>query len=114
MRNVATVLETNSDAIEFLLDKSQAGAEWVGENESRNETTNPSLDKLRIPAHELHAQVPATQKLLDDAQISIEQWLSDHVASQFGRTENAAFLLGNGVARPRGIMTYPTAATADG
>ena len=113
MRSVARVMTTASDAIEMLLDKDEAGAAWVGETATRAETTSPQLAEISIPTHELYAQVKATQKLLDDADMAIEEWLAGKVADKFRRTENTGFITGNGESKPRGILDYPTAATAD-
>ena len=66
----------------------------------------------RIPVHELYAKPQATQKLLDDASISVEQWLSGKTADHFARTENTAFVSGSGVGRPRGFLTYADWTTA--
>ena len=59
-----------------------------------------------IPVHELYAQPKATQKLIDDAAIDIEAWLADKISQIFSKKENAAFISGDGVGKPRGILTY--------
>jgi HK97 family phage major capsid protein len=56
--------------------------------------------------HELYAQPKATQKLIDDAAIDIEAWLADKVSTIFAKKENTAFISGDGVGKPRGILTY--------
>jgi HK97 family phage major capsid protein len=113
MRQVASVVSIGTDALEGFNDLDEAGAEWVGERQARNDSTTPGLGKYSIPVHEIAAQPKATQKLLDDSAFDIEGWLSGKVADKFGRAENAAFVVGDGVEKPRGILTYPTAATAD-
>ena len=113
MRQLANIIETSTDALEMIVDKNEAVANWVGETESRAETATPDIARVRIPVHELHAQPKATQKLLDDASINVEQWLSEKVAAKFARTEATAFVSGNGVAQPRGFLDYPTASTGD-
>jgi HK97 family phage major capsid protein len=55
----------------------------------------------------------ASQKVLDDAALNVEDWLGNKVVSRFARQEAAAFISGNGVLKPRGILSYPTATTAD-
>lgn len=61
----------------------------------------------------MYAMPKATQKLLDDSAVDIENWLAMKVADRFARVENDAFLNGDGVGKPRGLFTYTTAATAD-
>ncbi len=54
-----------------------------------------------------------TQKLLDDAAFDIERWLVDKIVGKIIRDENTAFVVGNGVARPRGFLDYGTDATTE-
>jgi HK97 family phage major capsid protein len=110
---LATVVETRRDAVEFLLDKDEAGAEWIAEAAARGETTSPRLAKLRIGVYELHAQIKCTQQLLDDADFTVESWLAGKAADKFARTESTAFVFGNGVGQPRGLLDYATASTDD-
>ncbi len=111
MRQVATVETISTDALEGLFDGDEAAAAWVAERGSRAETTTPQLGQWRIPTHELYANPRATQKLLDDSAVDIEAWLSRKVADKFARTENLAFVSGNGVGQPRGFTTYPDGTT---
>ena len=113
MRSVASVVTIGTDALEGFNDLDEAGAGWVGETGARPETTTPQLGKWSIPVHEIYAMPAATQKVLDDSMFNIEAWLAAKVADRFARTENAAFINGDGILKPRGLFTYPTAATAD-
>jgi len=114
MRSRASVQTISSDALEQP--KRTSGATsggWVGETASRTETTNPKLGLLRIEAHEQYVEPAATQKFLDDSAINVEQWLSDEIAETIALTENTAFITGDGIAKPRGILTF-TAGTGAG
>jgi HK97 family phage major capsid protein len=113
MRQYASVQSIGTDALEGLHDNDEAGFGWVGETGARTETTSPKLEKWRIPVHEMYAKPAATQKLLDDALINMEAWLQGKVSSRFARAENAAFVDGNGVDRPRGFLSYPDRQSAD-
>lgn len=113
MRSVATVLTIGTDALEGFNDLDEASAGWVGEKASRPDTNTPGLGKWSIPVHELYAMPKTTQKLLDDSLFNIEAWLSGKVADKFTRTENNAFVVGDGTLKPKGLFTYTTAATAD-
>lgn len=106
IRQLATVETIGTDSYDDIVDYDEAGSGWVGEQESRPETTTPALGKISIPVHELYAKPKATQKLLDDASIDMEAWLAGKVAEKFARDEATAFVTGNGVTRPRGITTY--------
>lgn len=114
MRQYASVQVISTDALEGLGDYDEAGAGWVGETEARPETSTPQLQVWRIPVHELYAKPKATQKLLDDAAVDVEAWLATKVADRFTRLENAAFVNGNGVGKPRGFLSYPGGTTLPG
>lgn len=113
MRNIASVETISSDALELIEDTDEAGSGWTSETGSVSDTTTPQIGKKSIPVHELYAQPKATQKLIDDAAIDIEAWIAEKVSDVFSRKENTAFISGNGVGQPRGILTY-TAGTSWG
>ncbi len=114
MRNIATVESISSDALEIPNDLTEANAAWTTEEAARLETATPTLGILSIPVHELYAMPKSTQTLLDDSRIDVENWLAGKVADKFSRLENAAFLNGDGVGKPRGILTYPAGTTNPG
>jgi len=78
------------------LDKTDAAVGWVGEKDHRTETDTPEMAKVAIPVHELYANPRATQRLLDDAAIRLESWLSEKIAKNMTVIENAAFVAGDG------------------
>jgi len=87
------------------IDEAASGG-WVGEKQSRGNTDEADIGKWRIPVHEQFAQPRATQKLLDDANVSVESWMNGKVVDIMSRTENTAFVTGSGVLKPRGFLTY--------
>lgn len=113
MRQLATVMSISSDAVEMLRDTNEPAASWVSELATRSDTNDSPIGRIRIPVHELYAQPKATQKLLDDAIINVEEWLINKVASKFSRAENNAFIVGDGIGMPRGFTTYAANTTDD-
>lgn len=112
MRQLADVVTIGqSDSYDVIVDQDQASGGWTGESSSRSATNTPTIGKIHIPAHELYAFPQATQKLLDDAMIDVEAWLAKKVADILSRTENTAFITGNGVSKPTGIMSYSSGTT---
>lgn len=112
LRALARVTTISTDALEVLLDKDPAQIGWVSETQNRDETATPEVARVKIPVHELYAKPRATQKLLDDAAINVETWLVDKVSTQMAHTENDSFINGDGVGKPKGFLTYPSAPTA--
>lgn len=107
IRQLATVENIGTNELEIPIDTDEAGAGWVGEEEARPETTTPRVASMIIPVHELYAKPKATQRVLEDASIDLEAWLATKIADKFARLEATAFLVGNGVKKPRGLLTYP-------
>jgi len=114
MRRLARV-ETITSGSEFIepVDKDEIESGWVGETEGRDETDHAELAMLKVPLREVYALPKATQNLLDDASWDVGTWLERKITGKFARDENAAFVSGDGVKRPRGFLTYDTATTAD-
>jgi HK97 family phage major capsid protein len=108
IRQLAAVESITTQAIEWMVDWGQAGWGWEAETETGAETTTPDLKKKRIPVHVMYAKPRATQTLLEDSGINIENWLADKVADRFSRGEGASFVTGTGVGQPRGFETYAT------
>lgn len=108
MRQLASIREISTSALELLIDKEMADTGWVTETEDRVETRTPELAKIRIPVHEMYARPRATQKLLDDALLNVEDWLSQKIAQKMAAMENTAFISGDGVNKPKGILSYET------
>lgn len=106
MRQIASVETISSDSLEILEDRDEMAAGWTTETGTIADTASAQFGKRSIPVFELYAQPKATQKLVDDAALDIEQWVADKVADIFSRKENTAFISGTGVGQPRGILTY--------
>lgn len=105
IRSHANIETTTGDELEMVIDDQEAtSGGWVGEVDSRGETDTPQIGLLKIPMHEQFAQPKATQKMLDDAGFDLESWLSRKVTDKITRTENTAFVLGDGSQKPRGFL----------
>lgn len=82
------------------------GSGWVGETAARPQTSTPQFAPLEFRTGELYANPAITQTALDDAAIDLEAWLRNSVRSEFSRQENIAFLSGDGVNKPFGLLGY--------
>ncbi|GLK84923.1 phage major capsid protein [Ancylobacter defluvii] len=83
---------------------------WVAETAARAQTASPVLDELSFPAMELYAMPAATQTLLDDAAVNIDEWLAIEVEAAFASQEGTAFIAGDGVGKPKGFLSYTSVA----
>ena len=102
MRALATVETISSDSLDLIEDTTDADAAWGDETTVRSaETTSPTLGRNTIDTFEMYAQPQATQKLIDDSSINIEEWIARKVADKMARLEATSFISGNGTANPR-------------
>lgn len=118
MRRYAAVQGIGTDSLQGFNDLAEATAGgWVEETGARPATSTPGIGKWEIFAREQYCSPKATQKLLDDAMIDVEGWLSRKIADVMARTENTAFVSGDGAGKPRGFLTYaagtPSSSTWD-
>lgn len=111
IRQLAAVqrISNGSSYVEFVT-TSGAGAGWVGEKGARPATDTPELARVETVAEEMYANPEATQRMLDDAAVDIEAWLAAEVGIRFAELEASGFVSGDGVAKARGILSYPTVA----
>ena len=85
---------------------------WVGETAARPETGSPQIASLAFPTMELYAMPSATQALLDDSAVNIDQWIADEVRIAFSDQEGTAFVTGDGINKPKGFLSYTKVANA--
>jgi HK97 family phage major capsid protein len=114
LRQLVNFIEIGAgDSYEELISSTAAGASWVGEQESRPETDSPTLTQVTTSLHELYAMPVLSQRLADDSSYAMVDFLTSETGISFSEAEETALFSGLGVKSPRGIATYPTAATAD-
>ncbi|WP_066782329.1 phage major capsid protein [Sphingomonas sp. CCH5-D11] len=104
IRSMASVVSVSSDDYRFLSNLHGTDAGWVGETDARPETSTPLLAETRVPMGEIYANPGVSQRALDDLSVNVEALLAEEVARAFAIKENAAFVNGDGVNKPMGLM----------
>jgi HK97 family phage major capsid protein len=113
MRLVANVESGSAKSREYLIDDDEADSAWTAEGGTQAESNTPEVGEKEITAHTQRAMHSATWEMLQDAYLDVEAWLAAKVSDKFARTENTAFIAGNGVGKPRGVLTYADRAAAE-
>jgi len=113
MRQLASVETISSSALDLITEDGTFTSGWVGDADERPVTDNPVLRKKTIPVHELYAQPKATQKLMDDSALDLNSWLVERLSDAFIKAENQAFITGNGIKKPKGLLSEDTVARID-
>ncbi|MBM1556904.1 phage major capsid protein [Sulfitobacter mediterraneus] len=106
IRAIAAVVQVEATSYDVLVDHTDVGAGWATETDPAVETDTPQIDRITIALHELSALPKASQRLLDDSAFDIEGWLSGRIADKFARAEADAFINGDGIDKPKGLMAH--------
>jgi HK97 family phage major capsid protein len=112
IRAIASVRAISTQSLRRAYSTTGPAAGWVTETDPRPQTNNQQIADMTFPAMELYAMPAATQSLLDDAAVDIEQWIAEEVQVAFAEQEGAAFVSGDGVNKPKGFLAYTTVADA--
>jgi len=113
MRQVCSLITVGTPQYKRNVNLGGAGAGWVDETEARPETSTPKLTQISADVHELYANPKATQQSLDDVYFNVEGWISEEVTRSFNAHEGKAFLSGNGVKQPKGLLNAPMSLDTD-
>jgi HK97 family phage major capsid protein len=113
MRRLATVRAIGAASYKKPVVTTGAAGGWLGETEEAAETTPPKLSELEFTPGKLYAYPWATNDMLEDGVIDIEQWLTQEVEEIFVEKEGEAFITGSGIKNPKGILAYTPVANAN-
>lgn len=114
MRRLANVIVTGVGAYSTVWHNGAWSTGWVGETDARPATGTPTLSSLEFGHGEIYANVPISQRLLDDASFDAEAWIATEMASEFSTKESTAFISGDGDKKPFGLLQYVTGGAAAG
>ena len=106
MRRIARVKSGLRGDYKRPFSQGGAGGGWVGENEARPETDSPDLTLFNPAWSEVYANPKVSQFLLDQAEFDVGGWLLDEIGATEVEKEGKAFVSGNGVKQPKGILSY--------
>lgn len=106
MRELCSVQSVAGAGYKKLINLRGTGSGWVGETAARPETNTPQFAEQAYGWGEIYANPSATQQMLDDSELNLEQWLAGEVQTEFSFQENKAFVSGDGTNKPRGLLTY--------
>ena len=112
IRSIATVRQVSSAVLKKPFSINGPAVGWVAETAARPQTTTATLAELQFPTMELYAMPAATATLLEDSVVDLDQWISAEVEAAFAEQEGAAFVSGDGSAKPKGFLSYATVAEA--
>jgi HK97 family phage major capsid protein/HK97 family phage prohead protease len=104
IRSYARVINISSPEIKYPRRLTGTAATWVGETEDRT-ATGMTFEQISLSPYELATFTDVSNQLLEDNVYNLEGELLTDFAFSFGKTEGVAFINGDGVGKPKGIMT---------
>jgi HK97 family phage major capsid protein len=104
VRQVAKVLDIPNGSILFPLSKGAFEAGWIGENDDRPETATGTIASMRPSGGTVYALPSATEEVIDDAIVNLEQFITENVIDVMAEKESQAFISGDGIDKPRGFI----------
>jgi len=106
IRSIAAVRQVSSAVLKKPFMTAGPATGWVAETAARPQTNSPTLAELSFSTMELYAMPAATQTLLDDAVVNLDEWIGAEVEAAFATQEGTAFVSGDGTNKPKGFLGY--------
>lgn len=103
IRNYAHVFTTSNGSHKIPVVASKGEASWIDENGSYPESDD-SFSQEQIDAHKLGTIIKVSEELLNDSAFNLEAYFEREFARRIANKEEEAFISGNGVAKPVGIL----------
>ncbi|MDI4664541.1 phage major capsid protein [Xanthobacter autotrophicus] len=103
IRTVASIRTTGAPSVMYPARTGVTNAKWKGETQT-SEASEPGFGQVEIPVREINTFVPISNQLLADSGGGAEAEMRLALAEDFGKKEGAAFLTGDGVLQPAGLL----------
>lgn len=103
IRQYARVVPISAPAIKYPRRLTGPTATWTEENTDATETT-ATYEQITLTPYELRTFIDVSQALLEDNAYNLEGELSADLAESFGVVESTAFVSGDGVGKPKGLL----------
>jgi HK97 family phage major capsid protein len=112
IRSIAGIRTVSTSLYKRPFATSGADSGWVAETAARPQTLTPVLAELQFPTMELYAMPAASNTILDDSIVNVEEWLAEEIRIAFALQEGTAFVTGDGINKPKGFLSYTAVAQA--
>lgn len=109
---LATVKTIGARSYKKRVRTSGAGHQWVGEGEAPTDGTTPKYAVLEFVPGTLSTEPQVSNDSLEDLELSVESEIMDAIEQEFGEGAGAAFVNGDGIGKPKGLLAYDAVANA--
>ncbi|MGR3749583.1 phage major capsid protein [Paracoccus sp. (in: a-proteobacteria)] len=108
MRQLARVVQVGTPDHKEIVSLGGANYEWVGDTDTRNVTTAPTIARIAPTFGEITARVEITTQSLEDIFYDVEAWVQKELGESFAQGEGVAFISGDGSDKPTGLLNGTT------
>ena len=112
IRGLCRTTQINGPALKIPKKIGTGSAVWVDEVNLRSDTGNPTYDMINIPTHEMSSVSTISVQNLEDTAFDLTGEINMDMADRMRILEDTAFITGDGVGKPRGILTDPAVVAA--
>ena len=103
LRPLCHVIQTSFGDRKIPVVASKGTADWVDE-EGTYPLSDDTFSQVVLGAYKLATMIKVSEELLSDSIFNIEGYVSEQFGKRIGDKEEDAFLTGNGVSKPIGIL----------
>ncbi|ESZ69664.1 capsid protein [Mesorhizobium sp. L103C119B0] len=103
IRQYAKVVTISAAEIKLPRRLTGTAATWVAETDDRT-ASGMTFEQATFTPYELATYTDISTQLLEDNAYNLEGELQDDLAESFGKTEAAAFVIGDGTGKPKGVL----------
>lgn len=106
IKSLAKVTYTSGDRLDIVTDSGTSEESgWITDELLKGDDKN-TISKISIHLHQLFAKPRVAHTLLEDQTTNVEEFIHDKITTQMAASENKAFLFGDGISQPKGILRY--------
>ncbi|MDR1391546.1 MAG: phage major capsid protein [Holosporales bacterium] len=106
IKSLAKVTYTSSDKLDVVTDSENSDESGWITDELIKYADISAISKISIHLHQLFAKSRVAHTLLEDQTANVEDFIHDKITTQMAAYENNAFLFGDGISKPKGILKY--------
>ena len=107
MRGLASVGTCGGGGWKQPVVTSGLSSSWLGETSTVSAATTQAIAEIAIMPGIHSIDIPVYNTMLEDSSFDLETWLMGEAEVAFAEGEDAGFITGTGVNKPRGIAAYP-------
>lgn len=111
MRRVANVVTVSNENTRFIVLDNNAAGGWVAAGSSRSETTTPTFQAFTLTYGTAYAYPQVYEEALNDLAMDVPAMIESQATRILASQEGAAFVSGNGTAKPTGFLAASTEVT---